>query len=522
MATVTIHRPTVGNALDPRDDGLVAERRISADDAGHAGEAAVTFEGTGGPFIHWRRTVEIEPDDAGTGAVIERISYRTALGIWSPLFAIPIRRAVITAFESDDPPWWSPPDRLDAGAARALSTACTLAVIGGFLAGQLTQTLTYMGDEFHAGVHTQTIVLEVVRVGAVATFAGAWLADRIGRRPVILWSYVIAAVTGVATAIAPSLATATILQTCCRSAVVVGVVLLPVAAAEDLPAGTRAFAMGLLAMCGGLGVGIVILMLPLAGVARPWSWRLIYVVGVLAIPATWAAGRHMPETSRYTALAEADTRHEVRAKVQGFRLAIMGAALLFLNAFLTPASQLQNQFLRVGRGFSPSRITIFIIGTNAFGGLGVVLGGRLADKRGRHVVATIGLIGLAVGSAGMYASRGWPMWAWSTVGSGVGAFCIPALGVLNPELFPTARRGTASGALNAIAVVGAVGGLLLAGAMIDGIGYGSTFIALAAAPILVIGLLRFVPETARVSLEDLNPGDVGGDGPDNGESGAES
>jgi hypothetical protein len=48
--------------------------------------------------------------------------------------------------------------------------------------------------------------------------------------------------------------------------------------------------------------------------------------------------------------------------------------------------------------------------------------------------------------------------------------------------------------------------------MIDGIGYGSTFIALAAAPILVIVLLRFVPETARMSLEDLNPGDVGGEG----------
>ena len=57
------------------------------------------------------------------------------------------------------------------------------------------------------------------------------------------------------------------------------------------------------------------------------------------------------------------TLHHERAG-QGLRLVVMGAALLFLNAFITPVSQLQNQFLRVNRGVSPTRISLFIIATN--------------------------------------------------------------------------------------------------------------------------------------------------------------
>src|ERR1700710_2940295 len=105
MATVTIHRPTVGNALQPRDDGLVQERRAEDNEAG------ASFEGIGGPFVFWTRSVEIGSDDAGAGTVTEHISYRLSLGIWTVLFAIPVRRAVISAFESDSPPWWYTPDR---------------------------------------------------------------------------------------------------------------------------------------------------------------------------------------------------------------------------------------------------------------------------------------------------------------------------------------------------------------------------------------------------------------------------
>jgi predicted MFS family arabinose efflux permease len=292
---------------------------------------------------------------------------------------------------------------------------------------------------------------------------------------------------------------------------VVGVLLLPVCAAEDLPAGSRAFATGLLAMAGGLGVGLVIVCLPLADVSVSWGWRGIFLIGGLAVPATLLAGRRLPETRRYRALQEVEAARLPVAQMQGGRLAALGLALVLLNAFVTPVTQLQNEFLRDARGFSAARVTLFLLLTSSLGGAGVVLGGRMADRRSRHLVGSIGLIGMAAGNVMMFASRGWPMWVGSTIGSAIGALCIPVLGVLNPELFPTSRRGAASGVLNGAAVLGAAFGLLVAHRLIDTSGYGRTIALLAAGPLVVVALLRLLPETARLTLEELNPGDVGGE-----------
>jgi predicted MFS family arabinose efflux permease len=205
-----------------------------------------------------------------------------------------------------------------------------------------------------------------------------------------------------------------------------------------------------------------------------------------------------------------EAAHRPVAKLQLSRLLALGLALVMLNAFVTPISQLQNEFLRDARGFSAARVSLFLIVTGALGGVGVVVGGRLADQRSRHLVGTIGLLGIAAGNVMMYSTRGWPMWVGSTIGSAIGALCVPALGVLNPELFPTSRRGAASGVLNIGGVIGAAVGLLVAHRLIDTAGYGRTIALLAVGPLIVILLLRLLPETARLTLEELNPGDVVG------------
>jgi MFS family permease len=513
MPTLTIQRPAPASAggpdvdpFAPRDDILVAERPVPEGSGRAAVEGDAEFESVAGAFSTWHRSVRREPD----GSSVETVTYSLRLGVWTPLFAVPVRRLVRRGASPTERPWWLPPDRLDPQGAAALSAGCSLAVVGAFLAGQLTQVLTFVARDFGAGVDRQTDVLLVVRAGALVTLAGTWLADRHGRRPVALGALLLAAVAGVATAAAPSLAVAAGLQLVCRSAAVVGILLLPVCAAEELPAGSRAFATGLLAMAGGLGVGLVIVTLPLADLSPHWSWRLLFLTGALALPAIVVAGRRLPETRRYAALRVQEVRHRPVAHLQGARLAALGIALVALNAFVTPVSQLQNEFLRDARGFSATRVSVFLILTGSLGGLGVVVGGRLADRWSRHLVGTIGLLGLAAGNAVMYATHGWPMWVASTVGSAIGAACVPVLGVLNPELFPTSRRGAASGALNVAGVVGAVAGLLVARRFIDSSGYGRTIGLLAIGPLVVVALLRSLPETARLTLEELNPGDVDG------------
>jgi MFS family permease len=480
--------------LRPRDDAMVAERVVASSDG------TTVFEAIDGPFLRWRREVEVLD-----GAVVERFDYQLGLGPWNVIFSPLVRRRIRRDDTTTTSAWWSPPDRLDPRAAGTLAACGMFAVVGGFLAGMLSISLTFVAADFGVGVSDQALVLSVVRVGALATFAGLWLADRRGRRPLVIWTFVLAALTSGLTAAAPSLAVVAVLQTACRGLAVVGILLLPIIAVEEVPAGSRAYVTGILAMAAGLGGGAVIAMLPLAD-AAPWAWRLIYLSALVTIPATLAVGRAIPESRRFEALSQQTGGRQ--AVVQGRRVVVLGLAILLINIFQAPVSQLQNEFLRDARNFTASRITLFIVATNVLASVGIVVGGELADRRGRHRVATVGLLGFAIGNAAMYATSGWPMWAWSTVGSAVGAALVPTFGVLNPELFPTARRGGASGGLNIVGVIGSVAGLLVAGSLIERWGYGPTFALLAIGPLAGIFLLGALPETAGVPLEDINPGDV--------------
>ena len=64
-----------------------------------------------------------------------------------------------------------------------------------------------------------------------------------------------------------------------------------------------------------------------------------------------------------------------------------------LNLFKDPASQLLNEFLRDERGFSAARISLFSVATNLPGFFGVLIGGRIADTRGRRGVGAVAVLG---------------------------------------------------------------------------------------------------------------------------------
>ena len=175
------------------------------------------------------------------------------------------------------------------------------------------------------------------------------------------------------------------------------------------------------------------------------------------------------------------------------------------NLFVAPSSQLQNDFLRTDLGFSALLITVFTIVTGTPAALGVLAGGRLADIRGRRAALVPGMLALGGFTALFFAATGPALWGAKLAAGVLGTLAVPALGVIAPELFPTARRGGVRGALSTIAVAGSVVGLLLAGSLVESQGYATTFLVLAAAPALAAGLALAVPETRGRELEDLNP-----------------
>ncbi len=457
------------------------------------------FSARAGPFTSYERT--LRSDDGGQ--VIETISYRLAPMVWGWLLGRPYRLGLANRPPAGHIPWWSPPEAPDRRGATALGSIAYLGLVFGFIGTLLTQTITFAADELDASKADQGAVLSLVRLGVLGALVVTSLADRRGRRRVLIGCATVGCVVAAISGLAPDLVSLGAAQTVVRGCATAGGVLVGIVAAEEMPAGSRAYALSLLAAAGALGAGLCLLVLPLAdlGIA---GWRGVMLASVLLLPVVRMAARHLPESRRYTA------RHvDVAMAGHGPRLWLLAASAFLLSIFTAPAAQLLNEFLRDEQGFSAIRITLFTILTNTPGGLGLVIGGMLADRRGRRGVGAFGVVAGTLGTVAMVLLGGGAMWVLSVLAAIAGAMVVPALGVYGPELFPTSLRGRANGLIAILAVSGSVLGLLTAGWLSerwDGLGPALALLSVGPLVMAVLVLVGY-PETAQRELEELNPED---------------
>lgn len=493
VSTALVDAAGLAARLEPRDD-VVRERR--------AGDRR--FEATDGPFRAYERRVDVEPADGDRRfAVTETVDFTLAIPFWWFVFILPYKRALGRRPRTGGQPWWAPPQRLDATSAHTLALLCSISVVGGYLGSLITQTITFAAEEFGSSDAAQGNTLAVLRAGVPIALVLVSLADRRGRRVMLVGTAAAGCVIAVTGAFAPNLVALGLSQTIARAFSTALGLLILIVAAEEMPAGSRAYAVSILAMTSALGSGVVLWALPLADVGER-GWRVLYVIPLLGLPVVFAAGRLLPESRRFRA-----PHPEAGLAGHGARLWLLAAAAFLGALFVAPAAQLMNEFLRDERGFSAARISIFTAATNTPAVLGIVVGGRLADVRGRRIVGSVGWAVGTIFTVAMFLAAGWQMWGWSVVGAIVGAATIPALGVYGPELFPTSLRGRANGIVTVFLVAGSATGLVAAGQLSDHLGgLGPAMTILAAGPlVLAVLILVAFPETARRELEDLNPED---------------
>lgn len=492
-AEATIAAAELPGVLAARD-GLVRERAV--------GDGC--FELADGPFRRYRRTVRVQPGADGRVRVAQRVEFSLAVPYFAWLFVLPVRaRLARIGPDAGPPPWWAPPDRLDARASTVLGTLAALSMVTGFLSTLLNQTVAFAAEEFRAGEGAQGVAATAVRIGtmfAVAIVAGA---DRRGRRRVTLMAAAVGCVVSALGALAPSLAWLTATQVVGRAFATALIALIAIISVEEMPAGARAWAVSLLAMAGGLGAGACVLALPIADLGVG-AWRVIYLIALVGLPIVAGARRHLPESRRFTA-----PHRQARLVGHGRRFWLLAGSLFLSNLFVAPASFFGNRYLHNERGFSAGRISLFTVVTGLPAALGIVFGGRWADVHGRRRVGAVATAVGAVGGAATFLLGGWPLWVAATVGATIGQAATPALAVYGPELFPTSLRGTANGLIAVVGLAGSATGLLVAGFAAEHFGrLGPGMAALAAGPLLVSALiLAAYPETAHRELEELNPED---------------
>ena len=503
--------------------------------------------------------------------IVETTSFSLSIPFWSGLLNLPVKREFRRPRSASPRQlWWMPSQRLDKRSGHVLGVLCLMSLVTGYLGVLLSQTLTFVADEFNAGQGTQGIVLSAVRLGTPLALGVTFLADRLGRQPLLRFGLVGAYLVTILTAASVGIWMFGISQGVARGLVTASALLIGIIAAEEMPAGSRAYAASILSMCAGLGAGVMVWFIWVADLSLT-AWRFLYLIPLLAAPGLVWMLRALPETRRYEIAAPtfgnpladnfatsdvtadisptADTpagnspansptaeppaaspvgnssttnspptdssansptdKHPSANPDMMHRLLLLGGALFLLSIFTTPASQFLNEYLRDERDFSGVQLVAFQLLTNTPAGISLYLAGRWADKRGRRQIAMVALLGMAAFTTLKFSAAGWPMWGWGLGSSVFAAAMVPIIGVYGPELFATSQRGRSNGILTVIGVAGGALGLLLVGQLAERWdSFGQVFAIFSVAPLVVIALVFFMfPETAQKELEALNPTD---------------
>ena len=312
-----------------------------------------------------------------------------------------------------------------------------------------------IGQEFKLS-HEHEAWLLGIALGAsgVGGILFGWLADRVGRKPIMIWTIVLYSAGTTLSAFTHDPTTFFILRALTGLGIggewAVGHALV----AESVPAERRGRAAALLQSGEPAGVALAavmgLLLTPVIG------WRA--VMGISGVTALWAlvVRRHLPESALW------ETKHGALAEEQRARQWLRSGAGLwtFARSFLLATFKLGTywtcyiwlpKFL-VSRFHEPvGRTALWILTAQAGQFSGMMLFGRLADRIGRRyaytiysTVTAVALALLAFDWERLLETR--PAFWATMVLLGFGSGCTAGFGSLLSELFPTEVRNFAMGA----------------------------------------------------------------------------
>ena len=485
--------------LAPRDDLLL---EVTHTRAAHDEAVTERFRQDDGPFTMYERTVSTDRDG---GELVESTNYAFVIPWFGWLFHLPVRR--VLARNGTHQSWWVPPDRLDPTQLLVVGLLAAASMSAAFVNTLFTQTVNFAADDFGISDTGIGVAGAVVRAGILIALPAAIIADRIGRRRVIVVVAWLGPLLSLLGAFAPNFVILVATQTLARPMGIALAFLVGVVASEEMPRNCRAYAVSVLAMAAGFGAGVAVLSLRLADIGES-GWRYVYLIAAVWCVVALDLTRRLPETRRFNAAHVETKASPPRLNLR--RLGLIASVAFIGNIFIAPASFFQNRYLTDIRDFSGGMIGIFSIAVGTPASIGLILGGRVADTSGRRRLIAVTL---PLGTAAIVAAfvvGGPPLWAFSLLGGVLSSAAYPALAVYRSELFPTENRSRAAGLITAAALVGGIGGLLSTGWLLDaGWSYGQVMALLGLCQLAVTVLVVVAyPETAHLELEALNPEDV--------------
>lgn len=406
--------------------------------------------------------------------------------------------------------WIAPPVALARTHVRLIVGLAVVAATVGYQGSVSSAALTYAAREWGTSPTVQSRALAVMRGDILLALVLVRAADRYGRRRLLLVTATAGPLLTALCALSPGIVVFTALQVVARSCVTSAAILIGVLGVESLPAGLRAWSSGVIVVAAALGSALTLVALPITD-ASTSAWRWMFTVPLVSLPLLRLVASRVGESERFLHMrAQTVASSAWRLAIPHWRRLVLVGFFFALLAFESgPSRQLQNDFLRRERGFDAFGVALFGIATNAPGVIGLLVGGRIADTRGRRFMLTIAIGGFAVGDAGLFLSHGSAQWFWSVAGAMIGGASLPALGVYAAELFPTAIRSTSNGLTTMMSRVGGSLGLLFVSVVGTAQRVGPA-VAMTTGTLWVALILlnTLMPETAGRELEELNPEDA--------------
>jgi putative MFS transporter len=356
--------------------------------------------------------------------------------------------------------------------------------------------------------------LSVLYLGALPAMFVSRRADHLGRKRLLLftiWGYTLATV---ATALAPNMATFAILQFLARAFLIAEVAIAWTFMAEELPAGSRGFGFGALAMLSALGTGLASMLWALLLSPLGLSWRWLYVAALPVLIIIIRLRRDLPESKRFTAAHEQGhlTGNWTEILKPPYRWwLVLACAALFFGELITHAQVFVVDFLQTQRGFSPSTSNLMLIGAGGLAIPTLLYAGALSDRFGRRKMAIAFLLVSAGGPILFFAAGQGPIALFMCLAvMYVGTFgAWPTLGAYGSELFPTRLRAFGGAAVTFAKVGGQFSSFVAAAVLLARLGSFPLTVAILCIGPLLAALVTFkLPETKGAELEAISGDDL--------------
>lgn len=345
----------------------------------------------------------------------------------------------------------------------------------------------------------------IIRSGALLAVPLCLLADRSGRRGVLLLTVLAYTVVTGLSGLSRGLVDLIALQVLATMFLTAELALAQVVIAEEFPANARGTGQGLLGAAAAVGAGLAAALFPLL-INSSLGWRGLYFIGIVPLLIVGYLRRSLPETRRWTELDPAERRSagllRVLVPAHRFRFAVLVVLAAVGTASFASGFFFASYHATTAFQWSPGRVATMVLTGGGLGFWGWMVFGRMADTLGRRPTGMVCVIGAALAVIAYYRT------AWLFPSFAAMVFFESGITIsvtsLSTECFPTALRATARAWITNAGVVGAMLGFALIGWLSQPLGGAPGVVALLGAVLLCTApLFLLLPETYGRELEQI-------------------